>query len=231
MRHHGRMRRIIVPLSLGSALFLTTPFLTTPAVAGTNAPELPAVGDHFYDLKGHSTLGPLPAKLRLGVAAAGEGTQRWSLDTSNPDGSGLVEELTVNRRADGIHLSRYHLHVSNGFAGVDLNLKPTGATLLMPDHVAPGRTWSFDLLSDDGCVAAHTVGSSPSRATATRHLRLATKARSTDKPGCAQFEATRTQDLWVPADSSLPTRIDCDVTGRADGASAGISYSATPRRS
>jgi hypothetical protein len=226
VRHHCRMRRIIVPLCLGSALLVTT-----PAAATTHAPELPAVGDHFYDLTGHSTLGSLPARLRLGVAAAGSGNQRWSLDASNPDGSGLVEELTVNRRSDGIHLSRYHLHVSNGFAAVDVNLTPSGSPLFIPDRVSADRTWSFDLLSDDGCVLAHTIGSSPSRATGARHLRLATTARSTGKTGCMQLEAKRTQDLWVPTDSSLPTRIDCDLTGSAEGATAAVSYRATSRRS
>ena len=228
VRHYCRMRRIIVPLSLGLALFGAS-----SAQATVHAPGLPAVGDHFYDLKGHSTLGPLPAKLRLGVVDAGGGRQAWSLDTSSPDGSGVVEELTVNRHADGVYLSRYHLHISNGVLGLDLNFIPSGgAALFMPDHVSAGRTWSFDLNSDDGCVLTHTVGSSPTGAPGARHVRLATTAKSSDKAGCTQLKATRTQDLWVPVDSSLPTRIDGNLSGTVNGVgSAGVTYKANLRKS
>jgi hypothetical protein len=201
------------------------------ASAKVNTVAMPSFGEHRYDLTGHSSLGPVPNQLRLGVAAADGGQQRWTLDASNPDGTGLVEELTVGHQADGVYLSAYHLTASGGLVGVDLKFSPAKPVLLLPDPPAAGRTWSFDLNSDDGCVTTHTVGTAPKAAAGTRHLRLVTTAKPTGKSGCVPIEATRTQDLWLPDGSSLPSRIDLDLSGKLGGtAPASASYSATLRQ-
>lgn len=200
-----------------------------PAEAG--GPAMPALGSYHYDLVGHSNLGTFPKLMRLTISAARGGAQLWTLDASNPDGSGVFEELTVAHRTDGVYLSSYHLRAAGDFAGVDLKFSSPNPVPLLPDRTPAGRTWSFDLNSNDGCVNTHTVGTAPSASAGTRHLHLVTTATPSGKSGCMTIKATRTQDLWVPDGNLLPNRIDVDLAGElSGGASAEASYSAKLRK-
>jgi hypothetical protein len=192
---------------------------------------MPAVGSYNYDLAGHSNLGTFPKRMRLTISAARGGAQLWTLDASNPDGSGVFEELTVSHRADGVYLSSYHLRAAGDLVGVDLKFSSPDPVPLLPDRTPTGRTWSFDLNSDDGCVNTHTVGTAAKAAAGSRHLHLVTTAAPSGKAGCTRIEATRTQDLWVPDGSLLPSRIDVELDGKlAGGAPAEASYSARLRK-
>jgi hypothetical protein len=194
-------------------------------------PALPGVGVYSYDLAGRSSLGPMPARLRLSVTDSGAGRRRWTLDATNSGGSGMVEDLTVSRNPDGVYLSAYRLQISGGLVGVDLRFTPRASVLLVPDRVPAGGKWSFDLTSDDGCVHTHTVAGFPKGPSGTRQLRLATTATPIEHADCVALRATRVQDLRLPDGSLLPDRIDSDLSGELGGAApASASYVATLRR-
>jgi hypothetical protein len=210
-------RSLLTSLILG--LVLAT---GTAAIAG--GPTLPALGEHTYDLAGISSFGPVPTQLELTVADAGGGAQKWTLDATNRDGTGLIEELTLARRADGLYLSAYHLQAAGSVAAVDLTFNPTPAVLLVPDTQ---RSWSFDMTSADGCVKTHTAATASG--TGARQVHLATQAGSTGKAGCESMDAKRTQDIRFPGTSYLPNRIDTELSGHMGGGAASARYRATLR--
>jgi hypothetical protein len=59
-------------------------------------------------------------------------------------------------------------------------------------------------------------------------VKLVTTATATGKANCPPIQATRTQELWLPAAGGRPSRIDTDVTGSFGAASAGMQYRAVP---
>jgi hypothetical protein len=193
--------------------------------AATSGLALPPLGDTTYRLSGQSSIGTLPESLRLGVADAGDGAQTWTLDATNPDGSGLIELLTVRQGPDGIYLSDYELKANGGLWHVDLHLAPAQPAPLVPTW--PHGGWEFDMPSANGCENAHTVGTVlPADNDGGRHVRLVTTATPTGKADCPPISATRTQELWLPGAGGPPGRTDLDLSGSFGGVSAGMQYSA-----
>jgi hypothetical protein len=209
------------------ALVLALVLAADPAVAAT-APGLPAPGEHKYDLTGSSNLGPVPREMRLTVGDAGGAAQKWTLDATNSDGSGVIEQLTLARHADGLYLSAYHLQASSSLLGVDLTFIPSTAVLLLPDGA---RSWTFDMISTDGCVKTHTTAvAAAAGAAGARQLHMVAGASPTGKADCAPIDAKRTQDFSFPGNTYLPTRMDTDLSGHMAGAPASARYRATLRK-
>lgn len=195
------------------------------APTATAGLALPPLGDTSYRLSGQSSFGTLPPSLRFSVADAGSGAQTWTLDATNPDGSGLIEVLTVAPGPDGIYLSDYELKVNGGLWHVDLHLAPAQPAPLVPTW--PHGGWEFDMPSANGCENAHTVGTVlPADGDGGRHVKLVTTATPTGKADCPPISATRTQELWLPGSGGTPGRIDTDLSGSFGGVSAGMQYSA-----
>jgi hypothetical protein len=216
---------------VGGATASATP--STSAAPGTpsGAPTagtglaLPPLGDTSYPITGQSTIGTLPNSLRLSVADAGSGAQTWTLDATNPDGSGVIEVLTVAPGPDGIYLSDYELKANGGLWHVDLHLAPARPAPLVPTW--PHGGWAFDMPSANGCENAHTVGTVlPADSDGGRHVKLVTTATPTGKADCPPISATRTQELWLPGSGGTPGRIDTDLSASFGGVSAGMHYSA-----
>jgi hypothetical protein len=210
-------RSLLTSLTLGLVL-------ATGTAAAAGGPALPPLGEHTYDLSGISSFGPVPTQLELTVADAGGEAQKWTLDATNRDGSGLIEQLTLTRRADGLYLSGYHLQAAGSVAAVDLMFNPTPAVLLVPDGQ---RSWTFDMTSADGCVKTHTAANASG--TGSRQVHLATQAAGTGKSGCEAMDAKRTQDIRFPGTSYLPNRIDTDLSGHMGGGTAAARLRATLR--
>ncbi|HZE67901.1 MAG TPA: hypothetical protein VE081_14790 [Sporichthyaceae bacterium] len=192
--------------------------------AATNGIALPPLGNISYPISGQSSIGTLPDTLRLGITDAGGGAQTWRLDTTNPDGTGLMEELTVGEGPDGLYLSGYRLAASGGLWHLDLQLAPAAPVPLVPSW--PHGSWEFDMPSSNGCQNAHTVGTVlPADFDGARHVRLVTTTQATGKAGCAPIQVSRTQELWLPADGGTPGRIDTDLSGStAGGVGARVQY-------
>lgn len=200
------------------------PGKTAPPAATEDVLALPAPGTYAYALIGTTSLGRPPADLDLTVAAAagaGPGAQVWTFDGRRDDGSGLLEELTLGRQADGIYLSGYRLEASSGIAGVTLAFTPPKPVLLEPDRAKPGQTWSYDLESTDGCQAAHVdavlVSDAKVASAGSRHVRLTTTVRTVGPPTCPSISAKRVQDNYHPAAALLPSRMDSDLQGSLAG--------------
>ncbi len=218
----GRMRPILA--AFGPAVLAAV--VAVAPVSAVAAPNPPEPGEHRYDMKGFSTLGALPSQLLLTVADTGGGAQQWRLDTSNPDSTGLLEELTVSRHNDGYYLSAYHLQAASSTASVDLMFVPTAPVLLVPD--GPHGWWTFDMRSTDGCATSHTEGSAPKDPKwSGLHLHLVTNANSTGKADCVPFQGKRVEDVRFPVANMLPTRIDNDLSGKLGGAPSTTRYTAT----
>jgi hypothetical protein len=204
----------------------TGPPSGAPSAGAGSAIALPPLGDATYRLTGQSTVGTLPAQLRLGVADAGAGAQTWTFDASNPDGSGLIEVLTVQPGPDGIYLTGYELKYG-GLWHVDLHLAPSGPAPLVPNW--PHGGWEFDMPSANGCANAHTVGSvQPPDDDGARHVNLATTVTPTGKQGCPPFTATRAQQLWLPAAGGRLNRVDTALDASFGTLRGNVSYTATP---
>ncbi|HEX3827665.1 MAG TPA: hypothetical protein VHV82_10375 [Sporichthyaceae bacterium] len=207
---------------------LTAVLTAAPLSAGA-APNPPEPGEHHYDMKGYSTLGALPPQLLLTVGEVGGGAQQWRLDASNPDSTGVVEELTVSRHADGYYLSAYHLQAAGSAGGIDLTFVPAVPALLVP--AGPRGSWNFDMRSTDGCAISHTEGSTPKDPKSPGlHLHLVTTANGTGKADCLPFQGKRVQDVRFPVASMLPMRIDNDLSGKVGGAPAKLQYTAMLRK-
>jgi hypothetical protein len=205
-----------------------TPPATIHVKAGparTTSLTLPKLGEYGYAMSGTTSLGPPPATLRLTVAEGdGDGAQLWTLDGRRADGSGITEELTLARGADGVYLHTYRLDASTGLAGLILEFKPAQPVLFEPDKLAAGQTWHFDLTSTDGCSkAASTLEAI--EVGATRHIRLATALSTVGPSSCTAVDGQRVQELEHPAAQVLPTRISSDLHGTM----AGIPVKATTR--
>jgi hypothetical protein len=194
--------------------------------AASSGISLPPLGDATYRLTGQSTVGTLPPRLRFGVADAGSGAQTWTFDASNPDGSGLIEVLTVQPGPDGIYLTGYELKYG-GLGHVDLHLTPSGPAPLVPNW--PHGGWEFDMPSANGCANAHTVGSvQPPDNDGARHVNLATTVTPTGKQGCPQFTATRAQQLWLPTAGGRLNRVDTQLDASFGTLGGNVSYTAKP---
>jgi hypothetical protein len=202
--------------------------LPTVPPAGTSGGArftLPQPGDTSYRMTGQSGFGTLPQNLRLGVADAGDGSQTWTLDATNPDGSGMTEVLTVGPGPDGLYLSAYELKANGGVWHADLHLAPAQPVPLVPNW--PHGSWEFDMPSPNGCENAHTVGTVlPADNDGARHVKLVTTATPTGKADCPPISANRTQELWLPGNSGTPGRIDTNLSGSFGSVSTGVSYSA-----
>lgn len=224
--------RVTEPRSAPARSSGTQPGRAHVAAPAARAAALPAGGSYGYDITGTSTLGPVPERMTLTVAPAADGAQRWTFDLRHPDGTGTVEDFTMLRRSDGLYMSEYRLQLSSGLVQQMLEFAPPHPVLLAPDDPDPGERWRFELTSTDGCSVATTTGQMLSRRSApTRHLRLTTTLRGTGLVTCPPFEAERTQDIWYPRDSLMPTRIDSAFTGTLAGMPATASTTATLRRS
>jgi hypothetical protein len=209
-----------------------------PIGAVTGAPSVPASGtgagsgttlsppgDTSYRMTGQSSFGTLPESLRLGVADAGGGSQTWTLDATNPDGSGMTEVLTVSPGPDGLYLAAYELKAAGGLWHIDLHLAPAQPVPLVPNW--PHGSWEFDMPSPNGCENAHTVGTVlPADDDGARHVKLVTTATPTGRADCPPISATRTQELWLPGAGGTPGRIDTALSGSFGSVSAGENYSA-----
>jgi hypothetical protein len=201
------------------------PTVPPPANSAGAAFTLPPTGDTSYRMTGQSSFGTLPPSLRLGVAAAGAGSQTWTLDATNPDGSGMTEVLTVAPGPDGLYLSAYELKANGGLWHIDLHLAPAQPVPLVPNW--PHGSWEFDMPSPNGCENAHTVGTVlPADNDGARHVKLVTTATPTGKADCPPVSANRTQELWLPGAGGTPGRIDTNVSGSFGTVSAGVRYSA-----
>jgi hypothetical protein len=217
------------PILTGLGPTVLAAVVATAPLSAVAAPNPPEPGEHHYDLKGYSTLATLPPQLLLSVADAGGGAQRWTLDATNPDSTGLLEELTVARHADGYYLSSYHLQASGSTGGIDLTFVPTAPVLLVPG--SPHASWTFDMRSTDGCATSRTEGSTPKDPKSSGlHLHLVTTAEGTGKADCLPFKGKRIQDVRFPAANMLPMRIDNDLSGKLGGAPAKVQYTATLRK-
>ncbi|HEY2834348.1 MAG TPA: hypothetical protein VGJ14_18140 [Sporichthyaceae bacterium] len=194
----------------------------TGASSGT---ALPPPGDTSYRMTGQSSFGTLPGSLRLGVADAGGGSQTWTLDATNPDGSGMTEVLTVSSGPDGLYLSAYELQARGGMWHIDLHLAPAQPVPLVPNW--PHGSWEFDMPSSNGCENAHTVGTVlPADNDGARHVKLVTTATPTGRADCPPISVNRTQELWLPGTGATPGRIDTSLSGSFGSVSTGENYSA-----
>ncbi|MBA3743421.1 hypothetical protein [Sporichthya sp.] len=198
----------------------STPKPGVPVPVADGGLVLPALGDYSYAMTGTSSLGKPPAVMKLQVAkAGGEEEQIWTLDARRDDGSGIIEELTLVRRDDGVYLSAYRLDASTGIAAVVLEFAPPAPVLLEPDAAKVGQPWSFDLESTDGCSTAHTEGTLVSEAkpgsgsASLRHVRFTQNLKTIGPPTCPAVTAKRVQDTYHGAGVALPTRIDSDLNG------------------
>jgi hypothetical protein len=224
-----------LPVVGGSTAPATAPG-SDPTGASTSGPAgpatgsgiaLPRPGDASYQLSGQSSIGTLPSTLHLAVADAGNGAQTWTFDTSNPDGTGLIEVLTVQPGPDGIYLANYELKANGGLWHVDLHLAPSGPAPLVPTW--PHGGWEFDMPSDNGCANAHTVGSvQPPDDDGARHVNLATTVTPTGREGCPPFTATRAQQLWLPTAGGQLNRVDTQLDASFGTLSGNVSYTAKP---
>jgi hypothetical protein len=187
---------------------------------------LPKLGVYSYAMSGTTSLGPPPSTMRMTVEEGGGSAQLWTLDGRRADGSGITEELTLARGADGVYLHTYRLDASTGLAGLILEFKPDQPVLFEPDKLAAGQTWKFDLTSTDGCNRAGTTLEAI-EVGATRVIRLATALSTIGPSSCTAVTGQRVQELEHPAAQVLPTRISSDLHGTM----AGIPVKATTRAS
>jgi hypothetical protein len=211
----------------------TTTADTAPATRGarpkgpakTATLTLPQLGEYRYAMSGSTSLGPPPATMRLTVEEGAQpGEQLWTLDGRRADGSGLTEELTLARGADGMYLHHYRLDASTGLAGLILEFNPDQPLLFEPDKVAPGDTWKFDMTSTDGCARASSTAEAIEVGT-TRHIQLTTSLSTVGPSSCSAVSGQRVQDFRHPAAQILPSRIDSDL----HGSMANIPVKATTR--
>ncbi|HEY2832031.1 MAG TPA: hypothetical protein VGJ14_06370 [Sporichthyaceae bacterium] len=185
--------------------------------AKTTSLTLPKLGVYGYSMSGNTSLGPPPSTMPLTVAeGSGDGAQLWTLDGRRADGSGITEELTLARGADGVYLHTYRLDASTGLAGLILEFNPAQPVLFEPDKLAAGQTWKFDLTSTDGCARASTTLEAI-EVGAIRHIRLATALSTVGPSSCTAVTGQRVQDLEHPAAQVLPTRISSDLHGTMAG--------------
>ncbi|HEX3610350.1 MAG TPA: hypothetical protein VHU88_01560 [Sporichthyaceae bacterium] len=193
---------------------------SAPTGASSTTLALPAPGGYSYALSGSSSVGPLPATMRLTVAdGAGPGAQLWTMDARRSDGSGLVEEFTLARGPDGIYLRTYRLDASTGTAGIVLDFAPTTPVLFEPDRAQAGRSSEFDMTSSDGCTQAHstvTIVAAGDRSTL-RHLRMDSTLRTTGPVSCIAVSGERVEDLYHSGSAVLPSRIDSELHGTLAG--------------
>jgi hypothetical protein len=193
----------------------------------TTSLTLPKLGVYDYAMSGSTSLGPPPSTMPLTVAEGeGEGAQLWTLDGRRSDGSGITEELTLARGADGVYLHTYRLDASTGLAGLILEFKPDQPVLFEPDKLAAGQSWNFDLTSTDGCAKATTTLEAITVG-AIRHIRLATTLTTIGPSSCTAVTGQRVQQLEHPAAQIMPTLIESDLHGTM----AGIPVKATTRAS
>lgn len=185
--------------------------------AKTIALTLPKLGVYDYAMSGSTSLGPPPSTMPLTVAeGSGAGAQLWTLDGRRADGSGITEELTLARGADGMYMHTYRLDASTGLAGLILEFKPDQPVLFEPDKLAAGQSWNFDLTSTDGCAKASTTLEAI-EVGAIRHIRLATTLSTIGPSSCTAVSGQRVQQLEHPAAQILPTRIESDLHGTMAG--------------
>jgi hypothetical protein len=190
---------------------------------------LPKEGTYNYALTGSSSIGPPAATMHLTVGDGSPSGQLWTLDGRRSDGGGLVEEFTLTRDADGIHLHTYRLDASTGTAGVILDFQPSAPLLFEPDRAATGQTWEFDMTSTDGCASSHTTATMVAAGGpgSLRHLRLHSDLNTIGPVSCIPVHGQRTEDLYHPSNAVLPSRIDSDLSGTLAGIPVRATTSAT----
>lgn len=204
----------------------------TAPIAGSAAPGRPDPGEHGYTLSGSASggAGTVAPAMRLTVAADGTDPsgQLWTFDARTPDGFGVVEELALRWRPDGVFLARQRIDQIGRFGGLTLEFAPTEPVLFIPARVPSGRRWSFALESTDGCSTARVDGT-VLRAAARpgelpRRLRLVAAVSPTGAPGCLPLSARRTQTVsFGPA--AVPVRIDTVLSAAIAGTPAATARS------
>jgi hypothetical protein len=204
-----------------AAIAPTTRRAAAKAATADAALAMPAAGSQVYDMSGTSSLGPPPRTMSLTVADVPgvAGAQRWTFEARTPDGNGVTEDLALGRGPDGVYMSGYRLELSRGI-GVTFDFAPATAVLLFPDRPRTGRSWEFEMVSNDGCAKVHTEGILVAAAggdARERHIRLSSALVGTHKPACVEVDAHRILDVWQSAGSALPTRLDTDFTGSVSG--------------
>jgi hypothetical protein len=147
------------------------------------------------------------------------GAELWTMDARRPDGSGVVEEITLARGPAGIYLRTYRLDASTGSAGLILDFAPSAPVLFEPDHAETGRSSEFDMTSTDGCTRAHTTVTMVAAGdrNTPRHLSMDSTLRTIGPVSCIAVSGERVEDLYHSGSDVLPTQIDSELHGTLAG--------------
>ncbi len=181
------------------------------------------LGEFHYAQTGTTPTGAAAPQMTLTISPdpGDPAGQRWTFDGRSAEGYGAFEQYTVVRRGEAVLAKSIRFEQAGEFGSLVLEFVPGRPVKLVPAKLDAGLEWGFDLVSTNGCALVRTTvlalapaGTRPSGKVG--RLRFVSTLRTTDKLGCLQISAERTQEFHFGA-TPLPARVDTEISGSVAG--------------